>query len=57
MEQLTRETTGPDFTNGFGSMNLLRSVDMLNNGRYFISTINNGGMKHTQYLFLQAQHS
>jgi len=40
--------TGPDFTNGFGRMNLLRSVDMLNNGRYFISTINNGGMNtHT----------
>ena len=36
--------TGPDFTNGFGSMNLLRSADMLNNGRYFISTINNGGI-------------
>jgi len=35
--------TGPDFTNGFGSMNLLRSIDMLNNSRYFISTINNGG--------------
>src|SRR6187401_1426065 len=36
--------TGPDFTNGFGRMNLLRSVDMLNKGRYFISNINNGGI-------------
>ena len=35
--------TGPDFTYGFGWMNLLRSVDMLSNNRYYISTINNGG--------------
>jgi len=35
--------TGPDFTYGFGWMNLLRSVDMLNNNRYYISTIHNGG--------------
>ncbi|TAL49465.1 MAG: T9SS type A sorting domain-containing protein [Chitinophagaceae bacterium] len=35
--------TGPDYTYGFGGMNLLRSVDMLNNSRYFISTISNGG--------------
>ena len=34
---------GPDYTYGFGWMNLLRSVDMLNNNRYYISTINNGG--------------
>ena len=35
--------SGPDYTYGFGGMNLLRSVDMLSNNRYFISTINNGG--------------
>ena len=35
--------TGPDYTYGFGWMNLLRSVDMLNNNRYYISTINNSG--------------
>jgi hypothetical protein len=35
--------TGPDYTYGFGWMNLLRSVDMLSNNRYYISTINNGG--------------
>lgn len=36
--------SGPDFTHGFGWMNLYRSVDMLNNNRYFISTVANGGM-------------
>jgi hypothetical protein len=35
--------TGPDYTYGFGGMNLLRSVEMLNNNRYYISAINNGG--------------
>ena len=35
--------TGPDYTYGFGSMNLLRSVDMLSNNRFFISSLNNGG--------------
>ena len=35
--------TGPDYTYGFGWMNLLRSIDMLNNNRYYISSINNGG--------------
>ena len=35
--------TGPDYTYGFGGMNLFRSVDMLINNRYYISTINNGG--------------
>ena len=35
--------TGPDYTYGFGWMNLLRSVDMLSNNHYYISTINNGG--------------
>ncbi|HEU5168565.1 MAG TPA: S8/S53 family peptidase [Chitinophagaceae bacterium] len=34
---------GPDYTYGFGWMNLLRSVDMLSNNRYYVSTINNGG--------------
>jgi hypothetical protein len=34
---------GPDYTYGFGGMNLLRSVNMLNNNHYFISTISNGG--------------
>jgi hypothetical protein len=34
---------GPDYTYGFGWMNLLRSVDMLSNNHYYISTINNGG--------------
>ena len=44
---------GPDFTNGFGRMNLLRSVDMLNKGRYFISTISNGGI-NTHNIFIPA---
>ena len=35
--------TGPDYTYGFGWMNLLRSMNMLNNNHYYISTINNGG--------------
>jgi hypothetical protein len=35
--------TGPDYTYGFGGMNLLRSVNMLSNNRYYVSTINNGG--------------
>ena len=34
--------TGPDFTYGFGWMNLLRSVQMLENNSYFDSTIANG---------------
>jgi len=34
--------TGPDYTYGFGWMNLLRSVDMLHNNRFYISSINNG---------------
>lgn len=33
--------TGADFTYGYGSMNLLRSIDMLNNNRYFIASVNN----------------
>ena len=35
--------SGPDYTYGFGWMNLLRSVDMLSNNRFYISSINNGG--------------
>jgi len=35
--------TGPDFTNGFGRMNLDRSIKMLNSSSYFISSVNNGG--------------
>lgn len=34
---------GPDFTYGFGGMNLLRSVDMLVNNRFYISSMSNGG--------------
>ena len=34
---------GPDYTFGFGWMNLLRSVDMLENNRYIISSVANGG--------------
>ena len=33
---------GPDYSTGFGWMNLLRSVEMLENNRYFISTLTNG---------------
>jgi hypothetical protein len=32
---------GPDYSYGFGWLNLARSVDMLNNNHYFISNINN----------------
>jgi hypothetical protein len=34
---------GPDYTYGFGWMNLLRSVDMLENNHYIISSIANSG--------------
>ncbi len=34
---------GPDYTFGFGWMNLLRSVDMLENNRYIISSITTSG--------------
>jgi len=33
---------GPDFTFGFGNMNLLRSIEMLQTNRYIISSVNNG---------------
>ncbi|GGN11968.1 hypothetical protein GCM10010967_54920 [Dyadobacter beijingensis] len=36
-----RGLAGPDFTYGFGVMNLLRSVDMLEKGRYFNGRIAN----------------
>ncbi len=34
--------TGPDFTYGFGWMNLLRSVKMLEGNNYFSTDVNNG---------------
>jgi hypothetical protein len=37
-----RGNPGPDFTYGFGSMNLLRSVDMIEQNHYYISSISNG---------------
>lgn len=37
-----RGNAGPDFQNGFGWMNLLRSVDMIEQGRYFTGTSTNG---------------
>ena len=37
-----RGNAGPDFQYGFGWMNLLRSIDMIENNRYFISTVANG---------------
>lgn len=36
---------GPDFTYGFGVMNLLRSVETIENGRYFIDNITTGSLK------------
>jgi hypothetical protein len=36
-----RGNPGPDFQNGFGSMNLLRSVNMLENNHYFTGSISN----------------
>lgn len=43
-----RGNPGPDFQNGFGSMNLLRSIDMLENNRYFTGSIANGNStEHT----------
>lgn len=37
-----RGNAGPDFDYGFGWMNLLRSVDMLENNRYIIANSTNG---------------
>ncbi len=36
-----RGNDGPDYSYGFGSMNLLRSITMLENGNYFSSTVAN----------------
>ena len=33
---------GPDYSHGFGWMNLVRSIDMMENNHYFISTLTNG---------------
>ena len=39
---------GPDYTYGFGWLNLLRSVDMLENNRYFSASVaNNDSNTHT----------
>lgn len=39
---------GPDYTYGFGKMNLLRSVDMLNRQRYIIASANHNSVStHT----------
>jgi hypothetical protein len=41
-------TTGPDYTYGFGFMNLERSITMLENKRYFSGAFTNGATKtHT----------
>lgn len=37
-----RGNPGPDFTYGFGWMNLLRSVKMLEQNNYFITSVNDG---------------
>ncbi|ANE52554.1 S8 family serine peptidase [Flavisolibacter tropicus] len=42
-----RGTPGPDYVYGFGSMNLLRSVDMLEKGRFIAGSISNGGSQTT----------
>jgi len=39
---LDKGNAGPDFQYGFGWMNLLRSVDMLENSHYFIANSTNG---------------
>lgn len=40
--------TGPDFKYGFGWMNLVRSLEVLDNNHYFISSLtNNATNKHT----------
>jgi len=36
---------GPDYTFGFGMMNLKRSLDMLNNNRYARNSMTNGGQQ------------
>jgi hypothetical protein len=39
---MDKGNTGPDFRYGFGSMNLLRSVEMLENGQYFTGQATTG---------------
>ena len=34
---------GPDYTFGFGMLNARRAVEAIENNRYFINTISNGG--------------
>src|SRR5690606_35381147 len=34
---------GPDFLHGYGLLNTYRSIEMLNNNRYVIDSIGNGG--------------
>lgn len=38
-----RGNAGPDFSYGFGWMNLARSIDMLENNRYKTASVTNGG--------------
>jgi hypothetical protein len=45
---------GPDFSYGFGWMNLLRSIDMLNNNHYFSGSINNGDPAQTHVISVPA---
>lgn len=45
---LDKGNAGPDFDYGFGWMNLLRSIDMLENNHYFIASSTNGSVNtHT----------
>jgi len=41
-----RGNTGPDFQYGYGWMNLLRSVEMMENNNYFISNVSTGGQNN-----------
>jgi hypothetical protein len=41
-----RGNAGPDFQYGFGWMNLLRSVDMIESGHYFIASAANGSVNN-----------
>ncbi len=38
-----RGTAGPDYTYGFGSMNLLRAVQTIENNQYITGSVTNGG--------------
>jgi hypothetical protein len=45
---LDKGNVGPDFQYGFGWLNLLRSIDMIENNRYFIGSSTNGSVNtHT----------